>query len=54
MVCWDKGRPAFVSMNMTRREAVALQRIMQEGGVYDVERGRELKKQMLNRGRDDV
>jgi hypothetical protein len=51
MVCWHGGRPSFVSMVMTRAEAAQLQRIMHEGGVYDVETGRRLKDQMVNRGR---
>lgn len=49
MVCWHNGRPGFVSNVMTRAEATQLQRIMQEGGVYDAERGQELKRQMLER-----
>lgn len=48
LVCWrEDGRPAFVSMVMTRAEAAQLQRIMKEGSVCGADRGRELKQRML-------
>jgi len=46
MVCWNGGRPAFVSMVMPKRDAVRMQLIMGEGSVCGAERGRELKRQL--------
>lgn len=48
LVIWGQSRPNFVSVAMTRREAAVLQRTMQEGTIVSVERGRELKREMVN------
>ena len=48
-VCWEGGRPAFVSMVMKGSEAALMQRTMKEGSIVSVERGRELKRQMVNK-----
>lgn len=48
LVIWGQNRPNFVSMVLTRREAAVLQRTMQEGTIVSVDRGRELKRQMVN------
>ena len=48
LAIWGQDRPNFVSIAMTRREAAELQRMMHEGCIVSVERGRELKRQMVN------
>jgi len=48
LVIWGQDRPNFVSIAMTRREAAELNRMMHEGVIVSVERGRELKRQMVN------
>jgi hypothetical protein len=49
LVMFSGMRPSFASPIMLRREAAEMQRMMQGGGVYSVERGRELKRQMVER-----
>jgi hypothetical protein len=47
-VCWENGNPAFISMVLTRRDAALMQRTLKEGSIVSVERGRELKRQLVN------
>lgn len=48
LVIWEDSRPTFISSVVTTSEAAELQRMMQKGGIVSVERGRELKRQMVN------
>jgi len=48
LVIWGQDRPNFVSIAMTRREAATMNHMMHEGVIVSVERGRELKQQMVN------
>ena len=62
LVIWGHGRPAygevhypaFVSIPMKKSEAAGLQRKLKEGGFCTPERGRELKGQMVNSGRQNI
>lgn len=49
LVMFSGMRPSFASPIMLRREAAKMQQMMQGGGVYSVERGRELKREMMER-----
>lgn len=48
LAIFDGSRPVFVSIPMSRREAVVLQRTLREGGFCSPERGLQLKRQMAN------